>query len=274
MIRSVRVVAPELMHQLGHDLVFPAARPAEAHGPHVRARGDAGRLPHDIDFDTRLEQAHVVQHVIESDDLQGWMPAVARLGAQAVDPSDHALIEVRVGAHLVEHPRAVLEQPRNNVIQVGDGKRVVCTVVAHRTNRSRALAVPGLPRRIPVAHEQHVVGLFPPRNEDRDRLRLRKAGHVPEVAVLAIGVFDIVVAVAHRSGREDRDGVATHQPHQLATAARELSARYGLHGLHEFRWRGRLQCRAASGGGGWSRSGASSSNISCTPTLTNSTSSA
>ncbi len=62
-----------------------------------------------------------------------------------------------------------------------------------------------------------------------------------EVAVLAVGVFDVVVAVADRGRRQHGDRIAPHQTHQLAAAARELVSG------HEARAR---QCSGAALGPG------------------------
>ena len=147
------------MHDLGGDFVFALARHAGAHGAHVRPRRDARGLAHGVDFGAALEQAHVVQHVVERDDFLRRVPAIARLGAQAIHPADHALVELRVRAHRVEHLGAVLEQPRQDLVDVGDRKRVVGAEVAHRAPGTGASAIPGLARRIAIAHEQDVFAL-------------------------------------------------------------------------------------------------------------------
>ena len=66
----------------------------------------------------RLVEAHVVQRVIERHELLRRVAPVARLGAQPVDPADHALVKVRVDAHGVEHARAVLEQAGQDLVHV------------------------------------------------------------------------------------------------------------------------------------------------------------
>jgi hypothetical protein len=73
-----------------------------------------------------------VQHVIERDDLLRRMAAVARLGAQAIHPAHHALVELRVRAHGVEHLGAVLEQAGQDLVDVADRERVIGAVVARR----------------------------------------------------------------------------------------------------------------------------------------------
>ena len=220
------------------------------------------------------------------------MAAVARLRAQAVDPADHPLVEVRIDAHGVEHLRAVLEQPGQDVVDVVDREGIVGAVVAGGALGPGALAVPGLALRVAIAHEQDVFGLLAARHQHGDRLRLAEAGQVVKVAVLAIGVLDVVVALPHRRRRQDRDGVAPHQAHQLAAAAREFftadylgfGQQFGgaagacararrRAGCADFLAYVACQCNRPSCGLDSPRRGSSSSNTSCTPTRTNSTSS-
>ncbi len=145
-IGGVGVVTPELVQQLGHHLVLGGARAAEAHDALMRLRGDARAGAQQLELAPRLVEAHVVQHVIERHELLRRVAAVARLGAQAVDPAHHALVEVRVHAHGVVHPGAVLEQSRQDLVDVGDRKGIVGAVVARRPGGPGAAAVPGLAR--------------------------------------------------------------------------------------------------------------------------------
>src|SRR5215204_5934486 len=53
--------------------------------------------------------------------LNRRMSCVTRLGAQAVHPADHALVELRVRAHGVEHLGAILEQAGQDFVDVAYG---------------------------------------------------------------------------------------------------------------------------------------------------------
>ena len=88
-------------------------------------------------------------------------------------------------------------------------------------------SIPDLAAGIAVAHEQHVLGLRPPRNQHRHGLGFRKSGQVIEVAVLAIGVLHVVIAMTHRRCRQDRDRFPAHHAHQLAPPAGELVTGHG-----------------------------------------------
>ncbi len=266
-VRGIRVAQPELVHQFRHDLEFLSPRLAVLHRTDVRAGGDPGRLPHHVHLDLRLEQSHVVQYVIESDYFLRRMPSVTGLSPQTVDPPDDALIEIGVHAHLVINAGAVLEQARKDVVEIRYRESVIRAVVTAGSGRAGALPIPGLPRGIAVAHEQDVLRLFPAGNQDCNRFGLAEARQIEEVAVLTVRVLDVVVTVTNRCRGQDGDRVAAHLLDELAAPAGEFVSTNGGHG-----W---FQCSGASGGSeGWSRNGSSSSNTSCTPTRTNSTSSA
>src|SRR5207302_8152053 len=146
-----------------------------------------------------------------------------------------------------------------DLVDVADREGVVGAVVARGAGRTGAAPVPGLAHPVVLAHEQDVPGLRPPGHQHGHGLRLAEAGEVMEVAVLAVGILDVVVPLPHRGRRQNGDRVASHQAHELAAPARELLSRHRTSAP---------QCSGAADGA------ASSSNKSCTPTRTNSTSSA
>ena len=90
----------------------------------ARAQDTRG-LAHGVDLRSALEQAHVVQHMVERDHLLRRMPAIARLGPQTIHPADHALVELGMRAHRVEHLGAVLDESGQDLVEVGDRKSVV-----------------------------------------------------------------------------------------------------------------------------------------------------
>ena len=145
-----------------------------------------------------------MQHVVQRHDFLRCMAAVARLGTQTVHPADHALVELRMRAHRIEHLGAILEQSRQDFVDVGDGKGVVGAKIASRALRAGASAVPGLARRIAIAHEQNVFALWTAGHQHRHRFGLGEAGQVEEIAVRPVGVLDVVVAQPDRRSRHDR----------------------------------------------------------------------
>ena len=138
--------------------------------------------------------------------------------AQSVDPTDHALIEVPVDPDGVEHPGAVLHETGEDVVDIGDRERIIGAEPAARARRTGTPAIPGLACRITVSHEQQVLALRSPRHQHRDRLRFGETGEVVEVAVLPIGVLDVVVAQMHGRSGDDGDGIAPHLAHQRTSA--------------------------------------------------------
>src|SRR5678815_2830113 len=77
--------------------------------------------------------------MIEGNELLRRVNAEPGLAAQAVDPADHAMVEVGVESHGVVHPAAVLDQAGQDVVDVADRKRIVRAVVAHRAVGSLSL---------------------------------------------------------------------------------------------------------------------------------------
>src|SRR5665213_2371396 len=104
---------------------------------------------------------------------------------------------------------------RNREREIWDGKRAF---------RPGALAVPDLTLAVALAHEQHVFGCLPARNQHRHRVRLIEAGQVVEIAGLPVVVFDVAIALAHRRRRHDGNAVAANQAHERAAAAREFDS--------------------------------------------------
>ena len=217
----------ELVQDLGHHLVFHAARPRRGGGAPVRGAGDLRRAAHGGELGPALGEAHFVQGVVEGHEFVRRAHAVLALRPQAVDPADHALVELRVRAHGVEDARSALDQARQDLVDVADRESVVGAEVADCALGPRPCPVPGLPRRVAVAHEQQILALRPAGNEHGNRVRLGEGRQVIEVAVGAVVVLDVVVAHPHRRGRQDRDRVAPQVPHQQAPPPGELNRAHG-----------------------------------------------
>ena len=61
-----------------------------------------------------------MQQVIECDEFVRRLRALSNLRPQAIHPSDHPLIEIVMHAHGVVDAAAMLEQAREDLIDVGD----------------------------------------------------------------------------------------------------------------------------------------------------------
>jgi hypothetical protein len=243
-IGDVRVVTPELVQDLGHDLVLAASRAHEAHGSNVRIRRDARRFAHELDLGPRLEQTHVVQQMVERDELLRRMPPPG-FAAQPVHPSDDALVEVLLHAHRVVDGGPVLEEPRQDLVDISDRKRIVRPVFAGGTLRSRPAAVPHLASRIAFPDEEHVLTLLASGHEHGYGVGFVESREIVEVAVLAERVLDVTVAVSHRGRRQNHDRIAARHAHELTAAACVLLTRDASDS--------RLQCRGSLPSRGCSR---------------------
>ena len=221
-IRDVGAVPVELVQQLRHHLVLGHAGSRHAHGANVRAHGDPGRLAHHGGLRPALVEAHVVQRVVERDELLRAVDAVLALALEPVDPAEHALVEVGELAHRVVDAIAALDQPGQDVVDVADRERIVGAEIAHGALGTGAAPVPGLARRVAVAHEQDVLGLLAAGDQHRHRFGLVESGQVVEVAVRTIVIVDVAVALALGRGGQDRDRSLAHGLHQLAPAASVL----------------------------------------------------
>ena len=153
----------------------------------------------------------------------GGRDAGAMAAAHPIQPAGQALVEFEVETNRVEHPLAVLQEPRQDVVEIGDGKGVIRPVQLARPLEPRTAAVPGLHLGVFLAAEEEVFAVSPVGDEDQDRLGLREAGQVIKVAVGTVGEFDVPVAASGRGRGEDPDGAAVHDVHEALAPAGELS---------------------------------------------------
>ena len=216
----------ELVEQLRLDLVLGHSGTAHAHGALVGGGAHRGRPRHRVHLCRALEQPHLVDKVIQHDEL-AESAARPRAAAHLRDPRQHALVELREVAHRVVDPRLVLEQPRQDVVHVADGKRVVGAVALARPFESEPGSVPLLRGGVALAAEHHELALLAPGREHRHRLGFGESGEVVEVAVGTERELDITVARPHRRGRHDRDAPLPHHVHQSLPAFRELASMHG-----------------------------------------------
>ncbi len=157
--------------------------------------------------------------MIQGNEFVRRLRAEVRLGTDHVDPVHHVPVELRVAAHRRIHPVAPLDQARQDVVDVTDGKRIVGAIVADRALLTRTQAIPEFTLGIALAAEKHILAVDPAGDQHDHRLGLRKTAEVLKVAVLAIDMLDIAVADDHCGGRQDRDAVGLHLRHQrLATS--------------------------------------------------------
>ena len=131
-------------------------------------------------------------------------------------------IEFQMRTHGVKNLCALLDEARQDFVNVGDRKGVIRPVELDGALGSGARTVPCLPSRIALPDEQQILCMRPTRHEDGDRLWFGKPGEIMEMTVLPIGVLDVAVAMAHRRRGQNRDRVPADHAHELPPAARKL----------------------------------------------------
>ena len=211
------------MDKVRFQLVFHHARFAVGHDALVGRRGNFCRLAHEGNLGAGLVQAHVVQVVIQGDEFLGRVHAAARLAPQLVHPVGHLLVQFGIAAHGVEHPLALFQHARQDVIEVADGKGVIGVVVFHRPFLPGDGAVPAFLLLVPFPAEQDVFALLAAGDEYCNGFRFRETGQIVEVAVRAVGIMHVIVALSDSGGGKYGDAVLAHHAHELAPPPLEFS---------------------------------------------------
>ena len=103
----VRAVTLELVQILGLELVLHETRTTSAHRTAVRGDGNLGRSSHETDLGAAFEQTHLVEQMVERDDLRRRMPAVT-FHVEHIHPAEQALIELDGDTHRVVDALAAL----------------------------------------------------------------------------------------------------------------------------------------------------------------------
>ena len=221
-IRDVGAPPCELVTQFGLDLVLETAGATKTHRTHMGQGGNPRRLTHAFDFATALEETHFVEHMLECHHLVRRMTTLLGLGTQTIHPTNDPLIELAVVPDRVVELASTFEQAWQNFVDIVDRESIVGTVIAPSADRAGTTTVPGLARRISIAYEQEILALRTTGNQHGHRLGLTEARQIMEIAVLAIGELDVVVAHRYRCSRDDRNRVAPHRLHELTAATRKF----------------------------------------------------
>ena len=212
--RHLRPTLAEFVVQFGFQVIFEQAGATRLHGTDMSARTDLGSFLHHLHFGRRFVQAHVVQQVVEGDEFVWRHSALARLGADVVDPLHQPMIELLIAADGVVDALAAFDQPRQDVVDIANGEGIVGAKLADRTVLAGTQAIPQLALGITLATEQHIFTVLAPRDQRHHRFRLGKTGEVLEIAVLTVDMLDVTVADIHRRRRQNGDAVGFHLRHQ------------------------------------------------------------
>src|SRR5882757_10368602 len=100
-------------------------------------------------------------------------------------------IEIEMRTHGIENPRALLDQARQDLIDIGDGERIIRSKALDSPLGTGPRSIPRLARSVALPDEQQVFSLRPPGHQDGDRLGFRKSCQIMKVTVLPVSVFDI-----------------------------------------------------------------------------------
>ena len=218
---------PEFVQHFRHHLVLHAAGTCEANRSAVSADRDLRGAPQTGLFRAALVEAHVIEHMVQRHEFLQAARALAGLHLESIDPAQDAGVEIQMRSHRIEDLRALLHQSGQNFIDVLDRECIVRAIVFDRSFRPGARAIPGLPQGVVLAHEQKIFGVRTPGNQHGNRVGLREAAQIVKMAVLAVGVFNVAVAMTHGCGRQYRDRVLADHAHELAPSACELLTVHG-----------------------------------------------
>ena len=170
-----------------------------------------------------------MKQMIQGYELAWRVNAGAGATTHLVQPAHDFLIEILMVPHGVIDAVAVFHQPRQNVIDVGDGKRIIGAIRVTRPFQTGPAAMPGFRVRIAFTAKQHVLGLPPPRNQHRHRLRFGEPGEIEKIAVGAIGIIHIAVTGLLGRCLYNRNGAAAHHLQDTVATAGKLFDIGGVH---------------------------------------------
>ncbi len=198
--------------QFSLDLIFHLARLADLHGTAVRGGRNFRGTAHEPDLVGTLEEPHLVQHVVEIDELAGRVHTVACLGAHLIYPTHEMRIELGVAAHAVKHLFAILEQAGQDLVDVFNWKGVVRTIDFACAIETGTPPFPDFLFPIVLAAEQQELAMSSTRYQHRHGLGFRKVCEVIEIAVRPVGKEYIAVARTLWGGLDNGD-TTTHVLH-------------------------------------------------------------
>ena len=206
------------MEQFRLDLVFHHTRPARLHRAHVGFGRNSCGIAQLADFVPAFIQAHVMQDVVQGDELLRRVHPGTNLAAHPVDPAEHALVERDVVSHGVINPFPVLQQSGQDVVHIGNGIGVICAVIITGALQARTGTVPDFLFRITLTAEQDKFALAAARDQRQDGFRFRERGQVKKIAVGTIAKRHIPVAYFLGRGGQDGNAVISQHIHEFLAA--------------------------------------------------------
>ncbi len=207
------------MENFTFQLIFEHARAAFFHRPGMGQRGDLPGAAHHGKLFRGFKQAHLMHNGPPVDNRVRRLQILARAFAQFFEGVEHNLIGIGIFT-LGEVDRVqTVEQLIQLLVDFAERQRPVDAKLRRRGLLAQTASKPDLSGKIANPVEQHamVVG-FIAFNQHQQRFRFVKAGEVPEIAVLPVGIFRICTAHRFRCGENQRRAAWLHLRQQrLAT---------------------------------------------------------
>ncbi len=143
--------------------------------------------------------------------------------AQLIQRGKDNLVGISVFTLRVVDRVQAIEQLVKLLVDFAERQGAIDAQLFRRGLLAQTATKPDLGGEIPDAVKQHavVVGIVT-FNQHQHRLRLVKAGEVPEITALAVRIFAIVAACGFRCGKNQRGAARLHRSQQRLTAAKIL----------------------------------------------------
>ena len=218
----LRMVSGEFVIVFRLDAVFVKPRLAGLHGAFMRRDGNLRRLFHQCNFGAAFVQPHVMQQMIERNVFIRHMRARARFSLDLVDPTHQFLVELGVTAHEMKHLLTAFQHARQDVIDIVDGKGIVCAKMLDRALLTGAATMPGFLFGIIFAAKQNGFAMLAAGNQHQHSLWLTETGEVQKIAILAERVIDIAIAGLLLRRGQNGDATLANHFHQLVAATFEF----------------------------------------------------
>ena len=219
--RSLAPVLAVDVNQLRIDLVFTHAGPRELHRAKVRLRRDRGRLPHRVELGRALAKPHLVQVDGRVDDRFGRGDASAAAASEGVQTLEQLGIGLVVLGEPIVKALHVSEVVGEAFFELLDGEGRVGSERFDCTFDTRTGTVPNLALALLRPNEEDGFVLVVLVRQQQHALRLVEAGEVVEIAVLPVGVLDVVVADGEGC-RGEKSHAVTHGFEKLLPACCKL----------------------------------------------------
>ena len=171
-------------------------------------RRDGRRLSHDLQLRLALAQSHLVKVRRRIDDGLRSAHTSSRAPAEEVQTVEDLRIRVSVLCQSVVQPLHVANVVGELASELLDGERSIGAEILHCAFHASPRPVPDLPFGLPRPHEEDHFVLLMLIGQYQQALRLAEPREVIEVAILSVGMLDVVVAQREGRGWKHRRAVS------------------------------------------------------------------